>query len=314
MAIDQGLSETPDIDLIVATVNRDHELSRFLASVGDQESVTARVIVVDQNQDDRVAAMLDRESNALDVCHLRATVGVSHARNSGYALATAPIVAWPDDDCVYPPGLLQYVLAAFSSDPALEVLVGRTEDPSGPDSPLARPSERQILDARSVWRFPSAPTFFARRDAAARVGNWSTNFGPGGTSGWDAGEDTDWLIRAVRLGLCVRFDPLVTVLHRDPFRVGSKEAWRRARRYGRCTVAVALSNGYGRRFAAWLVFRAAGGFAVSLLSGRFARATIHFQAMVGRVEGLSNRAPRPSVGETETRANSSRVTRSRRRS
>ena len=314
MAIDERQSATPDVDLIVATVNRDHELSRFLASVRDQESVTARVIVVDQNQDDRVAAILDREADSFDVFRLRATMGVSHARNSGYALATAPLVAWPDDDCVYPPRLLRYVLAAFAADPGLDVLVGRAEDPSGRVGPLIVPSHDLVLDSRSVWRYPNTNTFFARRRAADRVGDWNTGFGPGGTTRWDAGEDSDWLIRAVHAGLCVRFDPAATVLHRDPFVAGSREAGQRARRYGRCTAAVALANGYGVRFVTWLVVRAAGGVVVSLMSGKFARAAIHFQAMIGRVEGLASRSPRLSVGETETRASSSRATRSRRRS
>ncbi len=315
MAIDEGRWETPDVDLIVATVNREQEISRFLASVRDQTSVTARVIIVDQNQDDRVAAMLDREGDPLDVFRLRATLGVSHARNRGYALATAPIVAWPDDDCVYPPGLLRYVLAAFAADPALDVLVGRVEDPSGRAGPLKVPSHDQVLDSRSVWRYPNTNAFFARHGAANRVGDWNTGFGPGGTTRWDAGEDTDWLIRAVRAGLCVRFDPEATVLHHDPFVAGSRAAGRRARRYGRCTVAVALANGYAVRFAAWLIVRAAGGVVTSLVSGRFARAAIHFQAFVGRVEGLAlfMREVRTGGG-SEARAAASRATRSRRRS
>ena len=304
----------PDIDLIVATVNREHELSRFLASVRDQDSVTARVIVVDQNEDDRVASMLDREAASFGVLRLSAAVGVSRARNVGYAHATAPIVAWPDDDCVYPPGLLQYVLELFAADPGLDVLVGRVEDPSGRARTLAAPSDALVLDSRSVWRYPNTNGFFARRGAADRVGEWNTSFGPGGTTRWDAGEDSDWLIRAVHAGLCVRFDPAATVLHHDPFAAGSREATRRARRYGRCTVAVALANGYGVRFVAWLVVRAAGGVVVSLMSGRFARAAIHFQAMVGRIEGLGSRWARPSDAETEARGCSSRLTRLRRRS
>ncbi len=285
MAIDERRPETVDIDLIVATVGREEELSTFLASVRDQGPITARVIVADQNDDDRIGLVLEQEPESPEVVRFSAGGGVSQARSSGLALAAAPIVAWPDDDCSYPAGLLPYVVIAFDTDPDLDVLVGRIEDPSGEVGVLAVPTRGIILDSRSLWRYPSAPAFFARRAAAEQVGEWSTSFGPGGASPWDAGEDTDWLIRAVRAGLCVRFDPAVKVLHKDPFARCSKEARKRARRYGQCTSAVALTHGYGLRFVAWLVVRAAGGAAVSLATGRFARAAIHFEAAVGRIEG-----------------------------
>ena len=314
MAIDEGRWETPDVDLIVATVNREQEISRFLASVRDQTSVTARVIIVDQNQDDRVAAMLDREGDPLDVFRLRATLGVSHARNRGYALATAPIVASPTTTV--------FILLDYSGTCLLHLLPTRLSMFWSDGWRIRRgapvlkvPSHDQVLDSRSVWRYPNTNAFFARHGAANRVGDWNTGFGPGGTTRWNAGEDTDWLIRAVRAGLCVRFDPEATVLHHDPFVAGSRAAGRRARRYGRCTVAVALANGYAVRFAAWLIVRAAGGVVTSLVSGRFARAAIHFQAFVGRVEGLAlfMREVRTGGG-SEARAAASRATRSRRRS
>lgn len=285
MGIDKPQSEIADVDLIVATVNRDCELADFFVSVRDSSPVSTRVILVDQNTDDRVDSLLRGLPEVPRVLHLKAERGVSHARTVGLACATAPIVAWPDDDCSYPPGLLSRVVAEFAAVPAVDVLVGRLEDPSGDRGVLAVPAKRLVLDSKSLWRYSSAPTYFARRSAAERVGDWTTRFGPGGTTPWDAGEDTDWLIRAVQAGLVVRFDPTLAVLHRSPFLRGSKEARDRARRYGRCTSAVALAHGYGLRFVARLVIRAAVGSVVSLAAGRFARAAIHFHAMIGRIEG-----------------------------
>ena len=315
MATDKPQPATADIDLIVATVGREKELSLFLASVRDQAPVRARVIIVDQNHDDRIVFVLEQEPGSPEVVRLNASGGVSQARSSGLTLATAPIVAWPDDDCSYPPGLLPYVVVAFDSDPKLDVLVGRIEDPSGDVGLLAVPTRGIILDSRSLWRYPSAPTFFARRRAAERVGDWSTSFGPGGNSSWDAGEDTDWLIRAVREGLRVRFDPAVTVLHKNPFTRGSTEARKRARRYGQCTSAVALTHGYGLRFVAWLVVRAAGGAAISFATGRFSRAAIHFEAAIGRVQGVVLfRHRQRRDGATGTRGDTFPRARRRRRS
>jgi GT2 family glycosyltransferase len=270
-----------DVDLVVATAGRERELRAFVESALAQEAAQARVIVVDQNDDDRVERAL---RGLPEVVHLRAPRGVSNARTLGLAAATAPLVAWPDDDCVYPPGLLAAVVERFAAEPPLDVLVGRIEDPSGGSSIFERGDDSLVLDRRSLWPYASAPAFFARLDAARRVGDWSTAFGPD-SERWDAGEDSDWLIRAVAAGLRVRYDPTVHVLHADVFARGSREARSRARRYGRSTSALALSHGYGLRFVATLVVRAAAGAALSLAHGNVERAGIYAQSLAGRVEG-----------------------------
>ena len=51
----------PRLSLIVATLGREAELSRCLGSLAAQTSRDFEVVVVDQNADDRLAALLDRE-------------------------------------------------------------------------------------------------------------------------------------------------------------------------------------------------------------------------------------------------------------
>jgi glycosyltransferase involved in cell wall biosynthesis len=274
----------PDIDLIVATVGRTGLLGALIASVRDQD-VSARLIVVDQSGDDCIAGLLRSEAELLPIIHARVGGGVSRARTEGLRHATAALVAWPDDDCTYPPGLLSRVVSEFAADARLDVLVGRIVDTSGAPGVLTSATTPRVLDSRSVWWYPGAPTFFARLAAARAVGDWNPALGPGGGSRWDAGEDSEWLIRAVRSGLRTRFEPEVQVVHRDPFPRGSREAWKRARRYGRCTVAVALAQGYGWRFVAWLWLRAVGGAVVSRAVGRPERARIHAEALIGRTQG-----------------------------
>jgi glycosyltransferase involved in cell wall biosynthesis len=277
-------------DLVVATLGRTRELLELLDSVREQ-GVAVRVVIVDQNRDDRVGRVVDRVDGSVSVARVEVDeVGTSSARNAGFERVTAPIVAWPDDDCRYPAGLLSYVEDAFSTDPALDVLVGLADDPSGRSGQFASTQEGRLLDAQSLWRYANANTLFARRTAADQVGPWSTELGPGGSTRWDAGEDTDWLIRAVAAGLRVRFDPGVRVVHRDPFLDAGPAARQRARRYGRCTVAVAMRHGYGVGFVLGLVGRAAGGVAVSALSGRGGQALLHLNALFGRVEGLAQLA------------------------
>ena len=64
-----------------------------------------RVLVVDQNEDERVAPIL--ASSPVEVVRSALRRGLSRARNVALPRLEADVVAFPDDDCVYPPGLLR---------------------------------------------------------------------------------------------------------------------------------------------------------------------------------------------------------------
>ena len=263
----------------------------------------AHVIVADQSAGADIERLVGDWTSELEVERLAAPGGVSDARNAGTQHARAPLVAWPDDDCTYPPGLLGHVVTAFAREPELDVLVGRIGDPTGVEGVLGGPGAGGLLDERSLWRTRKRANLLRPPIGRAESGAWSPLFGPGGSSPWDAGEDTDWLIRAVRAGLRVRFDPGLVVLHRDPFLHATPRARRLARRYGRCTSAVALAHGYGPRFVSWLVVRSFGGFVVAAGRGRFGLASLHLEAAFGRVEGaIRFRWSHPRGGEAANRA------------
>src|SRR5437016_4311622 len=116
--------QLPSFDLVVATVDRVADLKRLLASLGRQTHPHFRVLLVDQNDDDRLDAPLsDRPLPWLT--RLRAPRGLSHARNVALREIRADVVAFPDDDCVYPDDLLERIARRFGADPALDGLTGR---------------------------------------------------------------------------------------------------------------------------------------------------------------------------------------------
>ena len=67
-------------ELAVATVDRTHQLGALLDSLDAQTHRVFRLVVVDQNDDDRVERMLV-EHPALEALRLRAPRGLSRARN-----------------------------------------------------------------------------------------------------------------------------------------------------------------------------------------------------------------------------------------
>ena len=94
--------ELPSFDLVVATVGRTDELARFLDSLAAQDYPRTRVLLVDQNEDARLDAVI--ASAPVEVVHLRSARGLSRARNVALTRVDADVVAFPDDDCVYPAG------------------------------------------------------------------------------------------------------------------------------------------------------------------------------------------------------------------
>ena len=97
------MKRLPSFDLVVATVDRVAELERLLASLDAQTHHGFRVLLVDQNPDDRLAPIVGRP-RSFELVRLRSERGLSRARNAALDRIQADLVAFPDDDCSYEPG------------------------------------------------------------------------------------------------------------------------------------------------------------------------------------------------------------------
>src|SRR5690349_10889036 len=114
------------ISLLLATVGRTAELENFLLHLDAQTYRCFELIVIDQNPDDRLVAILSEYGQRFPIRHCRSGRGLSRARNVGLPAATGDVIAFPDDDCWYPPDLLQQVAAIFSENPAVDGITGRS--------------------------------------------------------------------------------------------------------------------------------------------------------------------------------------------
>ena len=115
------------ISLILATKDRVKEIERFMQSLTHQGNGGLELIVVDQNADDRLESILENSKLSFPIIHLRSEVGLSRARNVGMAFATGDTIAFPDDDCWYPAGLLARVVSELQSQLSVDGLTGRSE-------------------------------------------------------------------------------------------------------------------------------------------------------------------------------------------
>jgi glycosyltransferase involved in cell wall biosynthesis len=277
----------PSFDLVVATVGRQDEFGRLLDSLAAQEA-DVRVIVVDQNDDGRLDDVL--AATRLRVERVHSARGLSRARNAALPLLKADLVAFPDDDCTYPPGLLARIAARFAAEPALDGLTGRAEDADGRSAASWR-RDRAVLTDDNLWNRAISFTIFLRRGVVEAVGDFDEELGLGSGTPWSSGEEIDYLVRAIRGGARIEYDPSLVVAHdvrADDADIGARD--------GASVGYLLRKHHYSPRILGRMLVRPIGGASASLLRRDIARSRYHLATLAGRVRGYrgakrSNTAP-----------------------
>ena len=272
----------PSFDLVVATVDRVAEPERLLASLATQTHSAFRVLLVDQNQDDRLEPIL-RGERPFDLERLRSARGLSRARNVALGAVRGDLVAFPDDDCVLAPDLLERVARRFVNDPALDGLTGRAIDELGHSSrSWARDPAR--LTRENLWNRAISFTIFLRTPLAARVGSFDEELGLGAATPWASGEEIDYLVRALDTGARIEYDPTIVVTHPDR-RVSSKALRSLGNRDGASVGYILRKHGYPKRLVGAMFIRPIGGALLALARRDRAQAGFHLSTLRGRLLG-----------------------------
>ena len=268
---------------MVATVDRTDDLAALLDSLEAQTHRGLRVVVVDQNEDDRVARLLAARPS-LATLHLRSARGLSRARNAALSSLTGELVAFPDDDCRYPPDLLERVAARFADDASLDGLSGRPVAADG--TSVGRwPARRSPITPDAVWHTANSHTIFLRRSVVERVGAFDEALGLGSGTPWSSGEEIDYLVRALRSGARLEYDPSLVVTH--PVKAVTPDGLvALGRRDGGSVGYVLARNRYPARAVARMLVRPALGAVVSLTLLDATRARFHAATLAGRLHGL----------------------------
>jgi glycosyltransferase involved in cell wall biosynthesis len=277
---DAGL---PSFDLVVATVGRADELARLLESLERQTYDRLRLLVVDQNEDERLAEVL--AGRGLDVLHLRAARGLSRARNAALPHLRAEVIGFPDDDCIYPGDLLEGVARRLAAEPSLDGLTGRSADGDGRSSPSWEPAAAG-LTRDNLWNRVISYALFLRRPLVERVGAFDEQLGLGAGTPWSSGEEIDYLIRAVDAGARIEYDPALVVVHGPETRGGRALGARDGASIG----YLLRKHRYPPRTVATMLARPAGGAVLSVLKNDRARAGFHAATLRGRLLGYRGAA------------------------
>jgi glycosyltransferase involved in cell wall biosynthesis len=117
-----------DLSVVICSLNGAEGVDRCLRALADQKDVDLEVIVVDDGSTDQTSEV-GRERGATVIRH-EVNRGLAAARNTGVRAATAPVVAFLDDDCEPEPAWARELLAGYDAG---VVGVGGTVVPCAPD-------------------------------------------------------------------------------------------------------------------------------------------------------------------------------------
>jgi glycosyltransferase involved in cell wall biosynthesis len=208
----------PGISVIVCTRNRAPQLQRTLASLERMQYDGAwELIIVDNASSDETPVVMEafeRNHIGRTFCTVEPVPGLARARNRGLACATAPIVAFTDDDCYPQPDWLTRICTCFRENDRLGFLGGRILLFSPDDLPITIITEterREFLPGSLIppGAIQGANVAF-RRAALEQVEGFDNRLGPGTRYVCD---DIDAVASISAAGWAGAYDPRPIVLH-----------------------------------------------------------------------------------------------------
>jgi glycosyltransferase involved in cell wall biosynthesis len=208
-------TDRPDVAAIIATHHRPELLRVALDAVVNQTypGMIECIVVFDRAEPD-TSLVMDEPNRRIPNRRITVTTnlrapGLAGARNSGIAIATAPYVAFCDDDDEWLPTKIERQVEAIESSVALTSVTGiivQYADHSTERVPRQQTfTLQQLVRNRMMEAHPS--TVLVRRDALNGAIGLVDEEIPG-----SYGEDFDWMIRALQAGaVAVVEEPLVNV-------------------------------------------------------------------------------------------------------
>jgi glycosyltransferase involved in cell wall biosynthesis len=270
--------------ILLATLGRTQELSQFFSCLSAQTWSDFEVVVIDQNPDDRLVGLLAQYSAKFQLRHIRSPRGHSRAFNIGLAYAMGDIVAFPDDDCWYDPDLLERVVHFFQNNPNCSGLSGREVVESGFSSGGRWSRRAGPITQHNVWRRAITFSIFLRQSIVQNT-YFDESLGVGAGTAWGAGEETDYLLRAVEQGHSIHYDPSLVIWHQGRSGPYNADVFSKARSYGMGVGRVLRKHRYPVHSVAYHLLRPLGGTLLSLGAGRFGKARYHWSIFAGRTSG-----------------------------
>jgi glycosyltransferase involved in cell wall biosynthesis len=210
------------VSLVLATLGRDREVADFLKSLLFQSYKDFELIIIDQNKDGKIDAIVEPVKASLDVKHVKVDfTGNARARDYGIGLAQGRIIAFPDDDCFYDKDVLKKVVAEFKRRLNLSILVTGSYDFSSSRFSIGVNSNNAQYFSRFKMMGVEFTHFFDRKKIDGKLFHLDHDFGIG--SKYSGGEGFELLYRLLRAGSAAFYTPEIKIYHpdKDHYKLGT---------------------------------------------------------------------------------------------
>jgi hypothetical protein len=149
----------------------------------------------------------------------------------------------------------------------------------GRSSASWRPDAATLTDG-NLWNRAISFTIFLRRQVVERVGAFDERLGLGSPEPWSSGEEIDYLIRSVRGGARIEYDPSLAIRHDvrlDSAAIGLRD--------GASVGYLLRKHRYGPRTVGRMLARPLGGAALSAARRDRGQAAFRWATVRGRARG-----------------------------
>jgi glycosyltransferase involved in cell wall biosynthesis len=285
----------PKFSLVVATIGRTTQLVRLFETLRQQTCQSFEVILVDQNSQGYLDEVIAPFYAFFPLRRLRSKPGLSRARNAALDHVRGQIVVFPDDDCWYQGNLLERVAETLARHPNWDGLSGTYGDTENPNGFSWSPKTDGSLSPINLWRRSSSVTIFLRRAVVERVGRFDEDLGRGTGTGMTASEDSEYLIRALRMGFFISYSHNLRVFHRG-WRAGDELEMSRVFGDSKAFGYVLRRHRFPLWFVLYKATRSMCGMALFLVRGNRRKTKFYWFASQGLVCGwLSIQQPRTAT-------------------
>jgi mycofactocin glycosyltransferase len=217
---DVGPGSELRVTVVVPAHDRIAALDRCLDALGRE----TRVVVVDDASADPPGVAEVCARHGAQLIARASNGGPGAARNDAIAAIATDLVAFVDSDCTVTPGWLRGLVWLFD-DPDIGAVAPRVR-PDRSEPPIAASALARFSDAHSALDMGAVPGEVGPERAvrylpAAALVVRSTALAEGFDTRLRVGEDVDLVWRLLDEGWRIRYEPAVTVHHREP------ESWPR---------------------------------------------------------------------------------------
>lgn len=247
--------EGPLFSLIVCTVDRLEPLDRLFASLASQTLNDFEVVLVDQNEDERLLPLMTHYSQDFAILHVRSARGLSLARNVGASYARGLFLAFPDDDCWYRPETLENAAKLFAQNGTVQLISGRTLDAQGHASVSPSGPQALAIHRGNYLRCGNSNGIFMKTTLMQLLNGFDERLGVGAQTPFQSGEEADIILRAVDLGAGAHYFPELIVHHDQVADGEAQKRIERAAKYGAGFGALLAKHQFGHAHLAYRLAR-----------------------------------------------------------